>query len=302
MKKLFLLLALLPALLLAQVPDPKPNTFVNDYDNILQPEQIQALNERILSMEKKSSVQVAIVLINNLPDGVNIEDYTLEIGRTWHVGKADNGLVYVAAIKDRKDRLEVANNLQGDIPDITAKQIIDNIKSYYKEGDYYGGLNELLNGIEGRVDPVAKEQLRLEEIQAEKRAEEFKAGFLSFLLWLGLAGLIFGAVWYFFLRPYYNKKREAREAEEKREWEEQVKRGNEIHKKYMESHSRRPNYNNIVIPPIISNKKSDDDDNSYKSTYTPPSNNDNNNNNDYGNFGGGSNDSGFSGGGASGGW
>lgn len=217
MKTLICLLFLIPALCFGQIPEPMPNTYVNDLTGLLTVEQIKALNERIFSIEKKSSVQIAVVIVNKLPENMEIDQYTLEIGRKWHVGNAHNGLVYVAAIDQRKQRLEVADNLQGDIPDMIAYQITNDIKPFFKNQDYYGGINELLNGISKRVDPVVKEQLRLAGIEQKKIDAKNEEMMLSIFFWAIGVISAFLVVRFGILRSYFKKKRQEREAKEELE-------------------------------------------------------------------------------------
>jgi uncharacterized protein len=54
----------------------------------------------------------------------------------------------LVAKEDRKIRIEVGYGLEGAIPDITAKSIIDNeIKPNFKEENYYRGLDEATDAI-----------------------------------------------------------------------------------------------------------------------------------------------------------
>ena len=108
MLRLFVLLLFLPFFCVGQIPKPKPDTYVNDYTNSLTPEEIQALNEQILQLEKQTNVQVAILLIKDLPADMSIEDYARTTGNTWKVGKNFNGIVYVAVLNARRQRLEIA--------------------------------------------------------------------------------------------------------------------------------------------------------------------------------------------------
>ena len=147
MLRLFVLLLFLPFFCVGQIPKPKPDTYVNDYTNSLTPEEIQALNEQILQLEKQTTVQVAILLVKNLPAGMSIEDYAREIGNTWKVGKNFNGIVYVAVLNERRQRLEIAKNLEGEIPDITAAEIINNLRPLLQQQDYYSALSLLVTQI-----------------------------------------------------------------------------------------------------------------------------------------------------------
>src|SRR5438105_648042 len=319
MKKLLIILALLvPYFSFCQIPEPLPNTYVNDLAGVLKPDELKSLNETILAVEKISSVQIAIVLINDLPDRYEIEDYAREIGRKWHVGNAKNGLVYVAAINAHKQRLEVASELEGDIPDIVAKQITDNLKPNFKNKDYYGGLQVLLNGINERIDPVIKEQNRLAELEQAKKNQKLFDGFISVLVWIGGIGVAAAVVWYFIFYPIQRRKRKAREEAEEKERELQRLKEKERRASYAStmnsfksSHSAPPPPKPIAreekttyIPPII--PLSTDSDN-YRSSSSSSSNS-SDNSSSYGNWAScssdssSSSDSGYSGGGSSNDW
>src|SRR5215217_2598450 len=128
MLRTILILLFLPLFSLGQIPKPKPNNYINDYTNSLSTTEIYNLNERLSEIEQKSTIQVAIILIDKIPEKMSIEEFARELGNNWKVGIAFNGIVYVAALNERKQRLEIAKNLEGTIPDITALQIIESLK------------------------------------------------------------------------------------------------------------------------------------------------------------------------------
>lgn len=320
MKKIILLLLLVTSILgYGQIPDPIPNTYVNDLTGTLRPGEVRSLNETILSIEKKSSVQIAIVLINDLPANYEIEDYAREVGRRWHVGNAKNGLVYIAAVNQHKQRLEVASELEGDIPDIIAKEITDNLKPNFKNKDYFGGLQVLLSGINERIDPVIKEQKRLAEIVQEKKNKETADALITVFIWI-VAIASFGlALWYFVFYPIQKRKRKEREELEEKERKDREKQREKTMSSYYERYrqnaasksgiSRKitPKSETAYIPPIIPLPNNDDTYN--RSSYSSSSSSDSgsSSSSDYGNWGSGSDsssssDSGFSGGGSSNDW
>ncbi len=133
-----------------QIPArPNPPRLVNDYANVLSSEERMQLERTLVAYDDSTSNQVAVVLVNTL-DGYPIEEYALKILREWGVGnkKTNNGVVIVAAIQDRKVRIEVGYGLEGAIPDITANQIIQNdIRPAFRSGDYYEGLNNAAASI-----------------------------------------------------------------------------------------------------------------------------------------------------------
>jgi len=131
-----------------------PDTYVNDYTGKLDKDEIRGLNEQIYQLEKTTTVQMAVLLIDHLPKGMEIEDYAREVGNGWKVGNHQNGIVYVAVLEERKHRLEIARNLEGDIPDITAGTMIDNMKPYLIQQEYYKGLSFLISEIQNHLAPV----------------------------------------------------------------------------------------------------------------------------------------------------
>ncbi|HEY8896659.1 MAG TPA: TPM domain-containing protein [Niastella sp.] len=128
---------------------PNPPKLVNDLANVLSPQEEQQLEQELVAYDDSTSNQVAIVLVNTLND-YPIEEYATKLFREWGVGnkKNSNGVVILAAIEDRKIRIEVGYGLEGAIPDIIANHIIDNdIKPNFRSGDYYEGLSKAAHSI-----------------------------------------------------------------------------------------------------------------------------------------------------------
>jgi uncharacterized protein len=145
MKKI--ILALFLALLytggFAQDYPAKPNTLVNDYTGTLSEVQKQQLESKLVAFDDSSSTQIAIAIIKSVGQ-YDINDYALGLGRSWGVGgaKKNNGVMIVVSLGDRKIAMQTGYGLEGALPDIITKRIIENeIKPYFKEGDYYGGLD-----------------------------------------------------------------------------------------------------------------------------------------------------------------
>jgi len=154
-----------------QIPSPLPGTYVNDLAGVLTKENIAALNEKINTIEKAYSVQIAIVLVRKLSDDMDIADFARGIGRKWHASINDSGLVYVASIDQRKQRLEVSTNLEGIIPDITARTITDQLKPFFRKKDYAGGLEEMLTEIDARLKHAQAEQNQAVQPPAQQTPE-----------------------------------------------------------------------------------------------------------------------------------
>jgi uncharacterized membrane protein YgcG len=85
MKSLLVFLSLLiVASGFAKIPEPQKNTYVNDYAHVLSKKQVKLLNERIKKFENKTTVQLAVVLVNYVPAEYSIDEFAALIGRRWH--------------------------------------------------------------------------------------------------------------------------------------------------------------------------------------------------------------------------
>lgn len=128
---------------LAQDFPAKPTKLVNDYTNTLSAAQLAQLEQKLVAFDDSSSTQIAIAVLKSVGD-YDINEYTLELGRKWGVGQAgkNNGIMIVVAVGDRKISIQTGYGLEGVLPDIYAKRIIENeIKPHFKSGDYFSGLN-----------------------------------------------------------------------------------------------------------------------------------------------------------------
>lgn len=151
MKKLiiFFLLALSYYTGFAQDFPAKPNTLVNDYTNTLSAEQVAQLERKLVAFDDSTSNQIAVVIMKSVGD-YDINEYALELGRKWGVGgkSKNNGVVLLIALGDRKLSIQTGYGLEGALPDVYTKQIIENnIKPYFKEGNYYAGIDAGTNSI-----------------------------------------------------------------------------------------------------------------------------------------------------------
>lgn len=130
-------------------PRPVPAKLVNDFTNTLTAAQVQALENKLVAYDDSTSSQIAIVIVDEL-GGYDISEYGLALGRTWGVGGKEfsNGVILLVAMGERKSRIEVGYGLEGAIPDITAKSILDNsLTPFFKEENYYRGLDRATDDI-----------------------------------------------------------------------------------------------------------------------------------------------------------
>ena len=129
---------------------PKPAQFVSDRAGILSPQTIAALNSRLEAFERDTSNQVIVATFPNVPDGYVLEDFSQRTAEAWGIGqkKDDNGVALFVFPKDRKTRIEVGYGLEGALPDIVAKRIIENeMLPAFRAGDFDSGVSRGVNAI-----------------------------------------------------------------------------------------------------------------------------------------------------------
>lgn len=151
LKKIFFLLIFLAAgfTAFAQNYPEKTNSLVNDFPGLMSSGDKAKLETKLDSFDDTTSTQIAIVLVKTIGD-YDIIQYGTELGRRWGIGqqRKNNGLLIIAAVDDRKVAILPGYGLEGAVPDIVTHQIIEkDIKPYFRNRDYYGGLDSATTDI-----------------------------------------------------------------------------------------------------------------------------------------------------------
>lgn len=135
---------------------PSPPRLYNDFTkagNFITPEQKEFLERKLVAYDDSTSNQVAIVIVDDLHD-YEANEYATALGRKWGIGgkEFNNGILIListgGADGNRDAYIAVGYGLEGAVPDITAKSILENsLIPNFKNGDYYKGLNESVDAI-----------------------------------------------------------------------------------------------------------------------------------------------------------
>lgn len=157
-------------------PDPpSPPRLVNDFTGTLSKEEVNALEQKMLAYEDSTTSQVSIVLIRSIGP-YDISDYTIQLAEKWGIGRKDreNGVLILAALDDRKVFIATGYGMEGAIPDIMARRIIDQvIVPSFRMEDYYAGLDKA-------TDMIFK--LASGEYKAEEAAQRGNSGGAGFFV------------------------------------------------------------------------------------------------------------------------
>lgn len=150
-----LLLAFSPAL--AQLAVPALSSHVVDTTGTLDAEQVQQLERKLKAFEQSRGTQIVLLLVpTTQPE--DIASYANRVANNWKIGRKEigDGLLLLVVKNERKVRIEVAKTLEGAIPDLAAKRIIDQaITPRFRQGDFAGGLDAAVDQIMARISGEA---------------------------------------------------------------------------------------------------------------------------------------------------
>jgi len=147
---LYLVAAVPAAPSIEEALPPKPDKYVTDRAGVLGAERVDALSRKLEQFERDTSNQILVWIDRKVPENFTLEDFTVRAAEKWKPGQAktDNGAVLFVFVDDRKLRIEVGYGLEGVMPDITAKRIIeDEIVPRFRSGDYPGGIEAGVNAM-----------------------------------------------------------------------------------------------------------------------------------------------------------
>lgn len=85
----------------------------------------QQVGAELADYQKRSGNQIAVALIKTTGNK-SIEDYSIDLARSWGVGRkdTDSGILLVIAVDDRKLRIEVGRGMEGKLTDSQSGRII----------------------------------------------------------------------------------------------------------------------------------------------------------------------------------
>lgn len=142
-----------PALAQDLRPVPVLTGRVIDQTGTLSTAQRSALEAKLAAIEQEAGSQLVVLMLpSTAPE--DIASYAQRVGDAWKLGRREvgDGILIVVAKDDRKLRIEVAKALEGAVPDLAARQIIQNqISPAFKVGDYAGGLNLGIDALAARI-------------------------------------------------------------------------------------------------------------------------------------------------------
>jgi uncharacterized protein len=138
---------------LEDIPNrPSPPRLVNnlskEFPDFLTKQEIKTLEDKLVKFGEETSNQIVVVIVDDLA-GYEPWDFATSLGQKWGVGqeKLQNGIVLMikptGGQGQRKYHIAVGYGLEGAIPDLTAKRIMDReLVHYLKQGRFFDAIDQ----------------------------------------------------------------------------------------------------------------------------------------------------------------
>ena len=173
--------------------------FVSDPDGYMSTDAKREVNHHLRSLMDSTSAEVAIVLVESI-GREDMDQFAQRLFDRWKIGKADkdNGLLLLFVMDQRRARIHTGYGLEGIIPDITAKNIINyDIVPHMKEGDVDGAIIEASKSI----CEICKDPDAVGEIWSDQANDAFSATeegeFDTIMIMIVLLAFIFSLTLFF---------------------------------------------------------------------------------------------------------
>lgn len=137
----------------AAITVPPNDGFVTDTAGILTSQQKSDLDSVLQQYKDQTSNEIAVVILPDL-GGEAIEDVGLQIGRQWGIGSSEknNGILMLIDYGGHTVRFDVGYGLEGAVPDIVAKGIIDtDIVPNFRDAKYFEGISAAIDSLKKHI-------------------------------------------------------------------------------------------------------------------------------------------------------
>lgn len=184
------------------LPNPTRSStpgYVCNPDGFLTPQQQAVVNDSLIMLERRSSVEMIVVVVNSIGDADPVQ-YAVELGQQWGVGKKSNsnGVVLLLVMDSHSIALQAGYGMEGVLTDALSNAIIRKIIIPEMRKD------NLLGAVLGTIGAVARvvssPEAAAEVLGSSNKLKEQTDDNEEAFLWLLAAGmmmcLVFAACYY----------------------------------------------------------------------------------------------------------
>jgi uncharacterized protein len=139
---------------------PKPTAWVTDNASILNADQEQALNEKLEALSKDPNGAQFLIMTFPSLEGEDVDDYANRVANQWKV-KGDRALILLVFNGEHKIAIRTGYSIEADVTDAISSRVIrQTMAPYFRQGQYYEGLDAAINELGRRIDPNFSPQSR----------------------------------------------------------------------------------------------------------------------------------------------
>jgi len=108
---------------------PAPRRWATDEAGLLSRQALERIDARLEDYERRTGHQLLVWIGRTIGQNAVLEEWAVKAFEAWKVGRKgiDDGLVVFILAEDRKIKIEVGYGLEGEVPDIYAYRVINNI-------------------------------------------------------------------------------------------------------------------------------------------------------------------------------
>ena len=170
-------------------PRPNPPRLVNDLAHLMQPTEVEALEQKLVAYNDSTSSQITVVTVPSL-DGDEIADYAQKLYESWGIGRKgkNNGILVLVAQQEHAARIQTGYGLEGAVPDALAKRIITNVLvPAFRQNQFYAGLDRATD----QLIALAKGEYKADPADAQPQGRRNGGSGPPFWLIIGILVLVF---------------------------------------------------------------------------------------------------------------
>ena len=210
MKKLLLFILLFVSFFSVKSQDLmnlQPTGFVNDYEQIFSADEKNELETILSNYAKTTTAEICVVTCDSFPAGDHIE--ATNLFNKWGLGSKEqkNGLLFILSKSQRQYSIVTGYGLEEFLPDGKLNEFVPNMKSNFREENYYAGVKGLIFDVQKELGNQGLEFLRKQkQIEKEKTSKYIKS-VLSTLFYVFLLLLCLGGIVYIIFIQYWKNKK-----------------------------------------------------------------------------------------------
>lgn len=161
---------------------PELKQRVTDLTQTISSNDLDYLEDKLRRFEEAKGSQIVVLILSSTKPE-EIEQFSIRVAEKWKIGRGgvDDGVLMIVAMGDRKIRIDVGYGLEGAIPDIYAKRIIENIITpEFRHSQFASGINK---GVDAIMDLINGEDLPAvtkKDYRPHGSAKNFSIGLIVF--------------------------------------------------------------------------------------------------------------------------